>query len=260
MSKLQGLLFALATVVLVVVATVLFARDWLPPLASDRIAIDQAINLTLWVTGIVFIITNLMLAWFAYRYQDAEGARAEYWHDNAKLEITWTGATAVVMLVFMFAALNLWADVQSPAPDDAMQVEVTGQQFRWVVRYPGPDGAFGRLDVNLIDLDSENYIGVDRSDPAGADDVIAVNTLQLVRDRPVRVRLRSTDVIHSFFLPGFRVKQDAMPGLVIETWFVPTKDGDFEIACAEHCGLGHYQMRGFVNVGDQAAYDEATAP
>jgi cytochrome c oxidase subunit 2 len=139
-------------------------------------------------------------------------------------------------------------------------VEVTGQQFRWVVRYPGPDGAFGRTDVNLIDLDSENYIGVDRSDPAGSDDVIRVNTLQLVRDRPVRVLLRSSDVIHSFFLPEFRVKQDAMPGMVIENWFVPTRDGEFEIACAEHCGLGHYRMRGFVSVGDEAAFAEATAP
>jgi cytochrome c oxidase subunit 2 len=260
MSKLQGLLFALATVVLVVVATVLFARDWLPPLASDRVAIDQAIHITLLVTGIVFIITNLMLAWFSYRYQDAPGATAAYWHDNSKLEITWTGATAAVMLLFLFAALNLWADVQSPAPEGAMAVEVTGQQFRWVVRYPGRDGAFGRTDVNLIDLDTENYIGVDRSDPAGADDVLRVNELQLVRDRPVRVLLRSTDVIHSFFLPDFRVKQDAMPGLVVETWFVPTRDGDFEIACAEHCGLGHYRMRGFAYVGDQAAYDEVTAP
>jgi len=260
MSKLQGLLFALATVVLVVVATVLFARDWLPPLASDRGAIDQAINLTLIVTGVVFIITNLLLAWFAFRYQDSEGATAAYWHDNTKLEITWTGATALVMLFFLFAALNLWADIQSPAPEDAMVVEVTGQQFRWVVRYPGPDGAFGRTDATLIDLNAENYIGVDRSDPAGADDVIRVNELQLVKDRPVRVRLRSTDVIHSFFVPDFRVKQDAMPGLVVETWFVPTRDGDFEIACAEHCGLGHYRMRGFVHVGDEPAFAEATAP
>jgi cytochrome c oxidase subunit 2 len=201
-----------------------------------------------------------MLAWFAFRYQDAEGAKAAYWHDNSKLEITWTGATAVVMLVFMFAALNLWADIQSPAPDDAMVVEVTGQQFRWVVRYPGPDGAFGRTDVELIDLDSENYIGVDRSDPAGADDVLRVNEMQLVKDRPVRVLIRSTDVIHGFYLPGFRVKQDAMPGLVVETWFVPTKAGEFEIACAEHCGLGHYRMRGFVHVGDEPAFAEATAP
>ncbi len=248
MKRLQGLMFALATVVLVVLATYFFMDDWLPPLVSDRGAIDSALWISLVVTGVVFIVTNLLLAWFSWRYQDREGAEAAYWHENHKLEWTWTAATAIIMTVFVFKSLSLWAEVRSDAPDDAMVVEVTGQQFRWVIRYPGADGEFGPTDVNLIDVDDENYIGVDRSDPAGADDIIAVNELYLVKDRPIRVRLRSTDVIHSFFLPNFRVKQDTMPGLTIETWFVPTETGNFEIACAEHCGLGHYRMRGFVYV------------
>jgi len=248
MKGLQGLMFALATVVLVVLATYFFMDDWLPPLVSDRGAIDSALWVSLVVTGVVFIITNLMLAWFTWRYRDQEGAKAEYWHDNTKLEWTWTLVTAAIMAVFAFNALSLWAEVQSGAPADAMVVEVTGQQFRWVVRYPGADGEFGPVDVSLIDVDSENYIGVDRSHPAGADDIMAVNELYLVKDRPIKVRLRSTDVIHSFFLPNFRVKQDTMPGLTVETWFVQKQTGDFEIACAEHCGLGHYRMRGFVYV------------
>jgi cytochrome c oxidase subunit 2 len=248
MSKAQGLLFGLATLVLVVVATFFFTRTWLPPLKSDRVGIDNALFYTLLVTGIVFIATNLTLAWFAYRFQDFPGAKASYWHDDPRLEWTWTLVTAGIMSIFMFNALGLWAQIQSPAPKDAFVVEVTGQQFRWVVRYPGKDGAFGRTDAKLVDVDHENYIGLDSSDPAAADDRMAVNELYLPLDRPVKIRIRSTDVIHSFFLPNFRVKQDAMPGMTIETWFIPKATGDFEIACAQHCGLGHYRMRGQVHV------------
>src|SRR6185295_11437604 len=213
MSKLQGLLFGLATLALVALATFFFTRPWLPPLKSDRIAIDHAIFWTLVVTGAVFIATNLMLAWFAFRYQDHRGAQASYWHDDPRLEWTWTLVTAAIMFVFLFNALGLWAQIEAPAPANSYLVEVTGQQFRWVVLYPGKDEIFGRTDVKLVDVEKENYIGLDRNDPAAADDRMAVNELYLPADRPVRVLIRSTDVIHSFFLPNFRVKQDAMPGM-----------------------------------------------
>jgi len=248
MSKLQGLLFGLATLVLVVVATFLFTKPWLPPLQSDRGAIDDAIWISLAVTGFVFVVTNLMLGWFAFRYQDQPGARASYWHDDPRLEWGWTLATAVVMFVFLFKALGLWAQVTSAAPPDAFVVEVTGQQFAWNIRYPGPDGVFGKTDVKLVDPAALNFIGLDRTDPAAQDDVTLQNQLFLPEGRPVRVRIRSLDVIHSFFLPDFRVKQDAVPGMTTETWFVPRQAGTFEIACAEHCGLGHYRMRGQLTV------------
>ncbi len=244
MSKLQGLFFGLATTTLVVLATFFFTKTWLPPLKSDRSAIDDALWLSLVVTGIVFIVVNLLLAWVAFRYQDAPGARAGYWHDNHRLEWTWTVATAVVMFFFLFKALNLWAHVMSAAPADAFVVEITGQQFAWNVRYPGPDGVFGRTDIRQVNPSEFNFIGLDKSDPAAQDDVMVQNQLVLPEGRPVRIRLRSIDVIHSFFLPNFRVKQDAMPGMTTETWFVPKVAGDYEIACAEHCGLGHYRMRG----------------
>jgi len=248
MSKLQGLLFGLATLVLVVVAVFFFTRPWLPPLMSDRGAIDDAIWLSLVVTGAVFVATNLTLAWFGFRYQDRSGARATYWHDDPRLEWGWTLATAAVMFVILFRALGLWAQVTSAAPPDAFVVEVTGQQFAWNVRYPGPDGIFGRTDVKLVNPPAFNFIGLDRSDPAAADDLTLQNQLFLPEGRPVRVRIRSLDVIHSFFLPEFRVKQDAMPGMITEDWFIPRKAGTYEIACAEHCGLGHYRMRGMVTV------------
>ena len=255
MTKLQGLLFGLATVALVVLATFFFTKTWMPPLLSNRGDIDNAFGLTLVVTGVVFILTNLLLAFFAWRYQDREGATASYWHDNPRLEWSWTLATAVIMFFFAFKALGLWAQVTSPAPADAFVVEVTGQQFAWNVRYPGPDGIFGRTDVKLIDPETSNFIGLDKSDPNAADDIMLQNQMYLPESRPVRVRLRSLDVIHSFFLPEFRVKQDAKPGMTSETWFIPSKVGDFEIACAEHCGLGHYRMRGQIHIVAPADLD-----
>jgi cytochrome c oxidase subunit 2 len=261
MGKLQGLLFALATVALVVLSTLFFTRPWLPALFSDRGAIDHALWVSLVLTGVVFIATNLILAWFSWRYQDAPGARAIYWHDNPKLEWTWTLVTAVILFVILFNALGLWASINGPAPADAALVEVTGQQFAWNVRYPGKDGILGRTDMRLASQD--NLIGLDRNDPASADDLLLLNQLYLPKDRPVKVRIRSMDVIHSFFLPNFRVKLDAMPGMTVETWFVPKEAGVYEIACAEHCGLGHYRMRGMLTVvppGElEAKIKEATA-
>ena len=257
MAKLQGLLFGLATVVLVGVATVLFMKDWMPPLKSDRIAIDHAITITLVVTGIVFIVTNLLLAWFGYKYQDAPGAKAAYWHDNPRLEWTWTLVTAGILAIFLFNALGLWAQVNARPPADAMLIEVTGQQFAWNVRYPGKDGVLGRTDH--IQASQDNPIGLVKDDPASADDILLLNQLYLPQDKPIRVHVRSMDVIHSFFLPNFRVKQDAMPGMTIEVWFTPKESGDFEIACAEHCGLGHYRMRGQVHVVPPDQFDQALA-
>lgn len=260
MGKLQGLLFGLATLLLVVLATVFFAKDWLPPLKSDRGAIDHALWTTLLVTGIAFIVTNLLLAWFGYRYADRPGAQAAYWHDNPRLEWSWTLVTAVIMFAFMFNALGLWAQITSAPPKDAMVIEVTGQQFAWNIRYPGKDGAFGRTDPKLVDPGELNFIGLDKRDPAAADDIIVPqNQLYLPEGRPVRIEIRSLDVIHSFFLPNFRVKQDAMPGMTVETWFTPTAVGDFEIACAQHCGLGHYRMRGQVHVVPSADFDKTVA-
>jgi len=257
MAKLQGLLFGLATLVLVVVATFYFTKTWLPPLKSDRIAIDHALAITLAVTGLVFIITNLMLAWFGYAYQDGPGAKAAYWHDSPRLEMTWTLVTAGILAIFLFNALSLWAKVTAPPPADAVLIEVTGQQFAWNVRYPGKDGVLGKTDH--LQASQDNPIGLVKDDPAAKDDLLLLNQIYLPKDKPVRVQVRSMDVIHSFFLPNFRVKQDAMPGMTIDIWFTPTELGDFEIACAEHCGLGHYRMRGAVHVVPAADLEKTVA-
>ena len=257
MAKLQGLLFGLATLVLVVVATFYFTKTWLPPLKSDRIAIDHALAITLVVTGLVFIVTNLMLAWFGYAFQDGPGAKAAYWHDSPRLEMTWTLVTAAILAIFLFNALSLWAKVTAPPPADAVLIEVTGQQFAWNVRYPGKDGVLGKTDH--LQASQDNPIGLVKEDPAAKDDLLLLNQIYLPKDRPVRIQVRSMDVIHSFFLPNFRVKQDAMPGMTIDIWFTPTETGDFEIACAEHCGLGHYRMRGAVHVVPAADLEKTVA-
>jgi cytochrome c oxidase subunit 2 len=135
-------------------------------------------------------------------------------------------------------------------------VNVIAQQFAWNIHYPGPDGVFGRRDINLVDDD--NVWGLDRSDPHGKDDITTINQLNLPVNKQVLVELTSQDVIHSFFLPQMRVKQDAIPGMEIPVYFTAVKTGNWEIACAQLCGLGHYRMRGFLNVQTEADYQTWT--
>jgi cytochrome c oxidase subunit 2 len=151
--------------------------------------------------------------------------------------------------------MPVWAEYFGAAPSaDAITIEVTAQQFMWNVRYPGADGVFGRTRAALID-EATNPLGVDATDPAGTDDVITVNEITVPVNRVIRVQLHAKDVIHSFFLPNFRVKQDAVPGMTPEVMFVPTRKGQYELACAELCGLAHYRMRGFFNVVSQSEFD-----
>jgi cytochrome c oxidase subunit 2 len=169
---------------------------------------------------------------------------------------------AVVEAILLFGfAIPLWASRigDIPPENESLIVQVTGEQFAWNFHYAGADGAFGRTDITLLDLQS-NPLGLDRADPAAKDDVTTVNQLYLPVNRPIILRLRSKDVIHSFGVPELRVKQDAVPGLTIPIWFIPnvttaemrTRTGNsefqYEIACAQLCGLGHYRMRGFVTV------------
>ncbi len=179
-------------------------------------------------------------------------------HRSTYFEVAVAVIEAVLLIGF---AIPLWASrVEAlPPENEALVVQVTGEQFAWNVHYPGADRVFGRTDIKLLDLQS-NPLGLDRSDPAAKDDITTVNQLYLPVGRPIIVRLRSKDVIHSFGVPEFRVKQDAIPGLTIPIWFIPTittadmrtqlgnPEFQYEIACAQLCGLGHARMRGFVTV------------
>ena len=242
MHQRQAILFALFIMVFTLTAAFFFTRPWLPSLASTRREIDHMITIALVVTGIAFIVTHMLLAIFAYKYRHREGHRAAYWHENTKLEVAWTTITALILFLLVGNALRVWSHYYTAPPSDAFKVEVTGQQFAWNFRYPGPDHTFGRTDPALID-EALNPYGIDDQDEAAYDD-ICPDMLYLPAHRPVEVLVRSKDVIHSFFLPHFRVKQDAVPGMTIHIWFVPDKPGTYEIACAEHCGHSHFKMRG----------------
>jgi cytochrome c oxidase subunit 2 len=239
------------------------ARLGLPPLAATHGG--QIDSLLGWMHVFMLILFVGWGAFFVYvliRFRKSRNPVANYAgvrsHTSSYLE----GGVLVVELVLLFAfSIPLWAARvdRMPPENEALVVHVTAEQFAWNVRYAGPDGVFGKTDITLIDVQT-NPLGLDRNDPAAKDDVTTLNQLYLPANRPIIVKLRSKDVIHSFGVPEFRVKQDAIPGLTIPIWFVPTvttaemrsrtgnAEFQYEIACAQLCGLGHYRMRGFVTV------------
>ncbi len=258
-ARRTGLLLGLLIVAMVViggVGTTLYARGhwWLPPLASVFGGeIDRLFYTTLIITGVVFVLVHVLLALFVWRYAASGDRKALYWYDNRKLELSYTIIPAIVLAIMVSMGGVVWATIHKTPPADALLVDERGEQFSWLSRYPGADGVFGRVDPKLIDHRA-NPMGLDPVDQASADDIVS-SELHLVVNRPVRIRLRSTGVLHSFFVPAFRVKQDAVPGMTIEIWFTPTKEGPYEIACAELCGIGHYAMKGKVVVESQQAFD-----
>ncbi|MFA0767425.1 MAG: hypothetical protein OXFUSZZB_000753 [Candidatus Fervidibacter sp.] len=263
-GRIEGVLLSLLLVILVIVAAVTVAGSrhfgwWLRPLASEHgAAIDRLFVITLVITGVVFILVQSLLALFVFRYRGENGRRAIFYPDNPRLEITWTVIPAVILTTLIVNGGRLWSRIKlTPPPPDAFAVEVWGQQFKWAIRYPGKDGKFGRTDMRLISGD--NPLGIDTKDPASKDDIFfpaGEGELHIPVGKPVVVYLRSKDVMHSFYVPQFRVKQDAVPGMMTRVWFVPTRKGTFEIACAELCGQGHYTMRGVLIVEDEAKVRE----
>jgi cytochrome c oxidase subunit 2 len=256
-GRLEALFVAAGFAILGIGVVALGAQRWLPPLASRHGAgIDRMLAYLLLTTGALVLIGHLVLAWFIFRYGRAD--RVTFRSASPRTERGWGLALALLMTVVaeggvLALGLPVFDEyfVTSP-PEDAVRVEITGEQFLWNVRYPGPDGRFGRTEAALIA--ATNPLGLDPKDPAGRDDHLEMNNLYLEADRAVAVVLRSKDVIHSFFLPQFRVKQDAMPGMRIPIWFVPTAEGEYEIACAELCGLAHYRMKGKVHVLSKQGY------
>jgi cytochrome c oxidase subunit 2 len=234
-------------------------QDWLglPVQASAHAGeIDHSIALTHWLMLVLFVGWTLFFIYALVRFRRSAHPRADYHGARTKLPIYLAMAVGVFELALLFAVeVPAWsARVDHlPAERDAFVVRVTAEQFAWNVHYPGPDGRFGRRDIALVS--PGNPIGLDPSDPAAADDVTTINELNLPVDRPVLVHLTSKDVIHSFGVLELRVKQDAIPGIEVPVWFVPTRVGDYEIACSQLCGLGHYRMRGFVKIMSAADFD-----
>lgn len=232
--------------------------------------VDTLIYVTLAITGIVFVVTQVALFWFAFKYQEKEGRKAFYFPHNNKLEVIWTVIPAIALTVLVAFGLKHWFQLTSEAPKDAAVVEVTGKQFNWIFRYPGKDGALGRRDIKNIDPSAGNELGLDWNDPLNKDDFMPTE-LHLVVGKPVKFIIGSRDVIHDVGLPHFRMKMDAVPGIPTTLWFTPkytTKqmkektgnpDFTYEISCDQMCGSGHYSMRGVIVVETQAEYDKWVA-
>ena len=241
--------------VLVVAGSILFhllSPWWWTPIASNWDYIDHTISLTFWITGFVFSAVVLFMAYCVWRFRHREGNRAAYQPENRRLEWWLTVGTAVGVAAMLIPGLFVWSEFIS-VPKDATEAELVGQQWQWSFRLPGKDGKLGLSDARYIT--SENPLGVDPNDPNGKDDVIVqAPELHLQVGKPVKVLLRSIDVIHDFYVPEFRAKMDMVPGSVSYYWFTPTRTGTFEVLCAELCGQGHPMMRGSVVVDNEADY------
>jgi cytochrome c oxidase subunit 2 len=236
------------------------------PVASEHgVITDELFWITMAVTGIVFLITHVLLFIFPYKYQYKEGRKAAFYPDNHKLEIIWTAVPGVVMAGLVISGWMAWSDITAPAPEKAHVVEIMGYQFAWDVRYPGKDNVLGDYDYRLIN--ASNSHGIDFTDKNSIDDFPSPRVV-IPKGEPVLFKIRARDVLHSVFAPHMRLKMDAVPGMPTRFWFVPTKttaemraelknpEFEYEIACTEICGRGHFSMKKIIEVVEPAEYQK----
>ena len=242
-------------IMLLVIGSVLFhflSPWWFTPLASNWGAIDTTIDITFWVTGVVFILVNGFLAYCVIKFRHKKDSRAHYEPENKKLELWLIGITTIGVAAMLAPGLFVWAKFVD-VPEEAIEVEVLGRQWGWSFRYPGNDGQFGDTDVKH--MSASNPFGLNPEDPTGQDDILVSSSeMRLPVNQPVKLLLRSTDVLHNFTVPQFRVKMDLVPGMVTYLWLTPTVTGEYEIMCEELCGVGHFSMRNRVVVTEPAEF------
>ena len=228
---------------------------WFPAGASTQsAAIDHQFRIALWMLGTMFVAGQLVLIFVLSKRRNPSGSLAR---GSSGLEVGWTIAVAVIFFWFNVSGARLWSSIMSPVKQAGqIYVEVTGAQFQWYFRYPGADGVFGRIDAQkFARADEGNPLGLDPNDPAGRDDIVATSMV-LPAGREVQLRLRAQDVIHSLFIPAMRFKQDTVPGMEVHSHLTPTQIGNYEIACAELCGTGHYRMRAVVRVVSEEDFEK----
>lgn len=228
--------------------------------------VDNMLMITIAITGVVLIITQILLFWFSYKYQEKDDRKAHYYPHNNKLEIIWTTIPAITLTILIVFGLKFWLKITGEPPKDALMVEITGHQFGWDIRYAGKDGIFGKKNYKLYNQPAGNSLGVDFNDPESHDD-IRVSEMHLPVNRPVKLIIHSQDVIHDVGLPHFRLKMDAVPGIPTTLWFTPKittkemreKTGNpnftYEIACDQMCGKGHFSMRGVIVVETEEEFN-----
>lgn len=250
------LLAGLVWVVALLTAASFVARRWFPQAISAHAArFDSYFHVNLAVAGIVFLAAQFALGILIWRYR-RRGQPARYSEGDNRIELLWTAATGALFLAAAIASARMWVDVHmaQPQPGD-LRIELAGKQFAWNVRYAGPDGRFGRTDPRLMNDAAGNPLGIDEKDPAGKDDIVG-SVLRIPAGRPIVLLLHSHDVIHNFFVRELRIKQDLVPGMEIPLRIQADRPGEYEIACAELCGLGHHQMRSVLIVMPPAEFDQ----
>jgi cytochrome c oxidase subunit 2 len=228
--------------------------------------IDTMLYITIAITGVVFFITQILLFWFSYKYQEKENRKAFYFPHNNKLEVIWTVIPAITLTILVGFGLYYWFQITGEAPKESMVVEVTGKQFGWEFRYPGKDKKLGRRYYKEINEGIGNPLGQIWSDKDNHDDIYVSQEMHIVVDKPVKLIIGAKDVIHDVGLAHFRMKMDAVPGIPTTMWFTPkftTKqmrekygpDFTYEISCDQMCGKGHFSMRGTIVVETQEEFD-----
>src|ERR1041385_8813820 len=249
----MGRVLAVIIWIITLLSVLLFiaGKWWFPEAISEHApALDRQFLITIVVVGLSFTAAQVGLGWMVWKYRDtgSKSDRATYSHGSNRLEVLWTVITAVVFIALGVMGQSVWASLRlNDAPPGSYHVEVVSQQFQWNFHYPGKDGKFGRTDPSLIDDGGLNFIGLDSNDPAAADDSVTA-ALAIPVNRPVELRLRSKDVIHNFWVPQLRFKQDLVPGMEIKVHFTANKVGRYELACAELCGQLHFKMKSYMLV------------
>ena len=250
-------MFVAIVFALIIIASIIFhfwSPWWWTPVASNWGNIDDTIILTFWVTGAVFVAVCLFMSWCVWKYRFNPERKAEYKPEDKKLEFRLTALTALGVVALLAPGLVVWNKYVT-VPENALKIEVVAYQWGWNYRLPGNDGILGTTDISLIN--DENPYGLNPEDPNSKDDILVMDAdLHLKINQPVKVELRSYDVLHNFYVPQFRAKMDTLPGIITFYWFTPTKTGEFEILCAEYCGTGHYAMRGKVLVDNEQDYSD----
>lgn len=236
-----------------------FVKKWWFPeaISSHAAALDRQFMLTIIVVGIAFTAAQVGLGYVVWKYRDTgDNSRATYSHGSNRLEVVWTVVTAVIFIGLAVMGQSVWASLHfNKAPAGAFQVEVVAQQFQWNFHYAGKDGVFGRTDPSLIEDSAANYLGLDQADPNAKDDVVH-SVIAVPEGQPIELKLRSRDVIHNFWVPQLRFKQDLVPGMEIRVHFTANRPGKYELACAELCGMFHYRMKSFMLVLPAAEHQE----
>ena len=223
--------------------------------AAHADGIDQIIVVVHWLMAVLFVGWGLFFLYTLVRFRAGAHPKASYHGMKGTISKVIEGAVLVAEIVILvFLSMPAWAErvAEFPPEHESIVVRVVAEQFAWNIHYPGPDHKFGRTDIKLVS--AANPLGLDRSDADAKDDITTINQMNLPINRNVIVHLSSKDVIHSFGLPQMRVKQDAIPGIVHNLWFTPTQTGEWEIACSQLCGLGHYRMRGFYTIQSDADF------